>query len=231
MIPVPAQLLQVLAASPRDLLDRVVVWESKTVPGTFGLYARRLLRKGSYLGVYTGCVFPTLRKLLSRNPYTMYALERTVSARREFVDGDYMLYPDKASILSLVNGTSTAHRANALITASGKIVVKAAIPPGQEILLCYGNEYFKECLAAKEKIKHLSKARRTLTPEELRAASEWTEARSSSAGQGEGATSSMQAEGVESGLFDDERAAADAARPETSAPQQVDRAQGDAASS
>lgn len=195
MIPAPAQLLQVLAASSNDMLDRFVVWESKTVPGTFGLYAKRRLRKGSYLGLYTGRVFPTLRKLLRKNPHTAYALERRSNKQREFVDGDYMLYPDAACILSLINGTRTVHRADALISMTGKIVVKSTITPGQEILLCYGDEYFRECVLPNgdKKIRFLSRAKRTLTFDELEGAKAWTDARSSASRRLTATTPSSQA--------------------------------------
>jgi hypothetical protein len=152
-------------------MDMFVVWESKLVPTTLGVFANTGIKKGMVIGKYTGRAFPTMEQLLAENPHSAYALEVN---SKTFLDGDYTLYPEASSFLSLVNGTRVLRDCNTCFNTKGEIIACRNIFAGDELVCYYGRDYFRcyDCVRSVKKAGGWKALR--LSDLEFERASRWT---------------------------------------------------------
>lgn len=161
-------------ASPRSL----VIWESKLVPNTLGVFARLSIQKGDIIGTYTGREFPTMRQLLSKNPGSEYALQvKKKSPRRRtvYVDGDYRVYPEQSCSLSLINGTLRYLDGNAFFRTNATLVARRLIRAGEEVVSYYGSDYFNTYTSVSTVRKRGGWRSVRLTDDELHRAQRWND--------------------------------------------------------
>lgn len=113
----------------------------------YGVYSRALLRKGSFLGHYTGKL---VDKPAGANDWYVWALfdQTHRNNPKRYIDGDYTRIRE-AGYLSLFNTSATAATANvvARLERDGEDRFVRAyystedVPPGKQLLVYYGEEY------------------------------------------------------------------------------------------
>lgn len=123
--------------------DAYSIRESQLLPGQWGVFANVDIPNRHIIGKYRGQVSKTLGRHNEASNY----LFNTSSGR--YVDGDYLRWPSKCNIISLINGVPEDHieRSNALFLDEGEVRAhthgRGPIKAGSEIILCYGDEYFE----------------------------------------------------------------------------------------
>ena len=119
-----------------------------TVPGGgSGVYAARDISKGSHLGYYCGRVFWTYPQTNKRD----WAYMMAVSRRPPWIPRAVWMarhkgpaYVDGTNMLSRVNCCRGGYVQNVDFTASGRFVTVADIKAGDELFICYGDEYWAD---------------------------------------------------------------------------------------
>jgi SET domain-containing protein len=118
-----------------DMINNVMRVKKSTVPGAGrGVFTRRFLPKGTFIGYYRGKIIPD-----EKNPNTDY----TLGVQDDSGNSISVCAKKYGNFTGLVNCyTASGHAANINYMPDGRVETIADIQPGEELFADYGKNYW-----------------------------------------------------------------------------------------